>query len=143
MPPPVTELSGAAGPDDFPEPAIRTTYQYCARCHASPEVSPPNFLYGDAKKVRANLARCAERIFYRLDVWSLPPAQRPKTPMPPVHALAGLGVAAETWPEASALALLRQYSAGLVRAETGKEPRLADLEARGYENLRRCLATTR
>lgn len=134
MPPPVLELTGAAGPDDFPEPEIRTLYQYCARCHASPEVSPPNFLYGDAKRVRANLAHCAERIFYRLDVWSLPPEGRPKTPMPP------LGLAPEAWPEDPALALLRRYAAGLIKAETGKEPRFADLDARGYENLTNCLA---
>lgn len=140
MPDPALELAGAAGPDDFPEPAVRTLYQYCARCHASPEVSPPNFLYGDTTKVRANLAHCAERIFYRLDVWRLPSAARPKTPMPPVHSLSGLGLEANSWPEDPALALLRHYAAGLVKTQTGKEPRLADLEARGYENLRNCLA---
>jgi hypothetical protein len=139
MPPPVLETEGAAGPEDFPEPAVQALYQYCARCHATPEVSPPNFLYGDAGQVRANLARCAERIFYRLDVWRLPAGERPKTPMPPVHALTGRGLTAESWPADPALALLRQHAAGLLRAETGAAPRLVDLEARGYENLRSCL----
>lgn len=133
LPPPVLETGGAV--TDFPEPAIRALFQYCGRCHATPEVSPPNFLYGDEERVRDNLARCAERIFYRLDLWRLPVPERSKTPMPPVHALPALGLT----PADQRLSLLRQHAAGLLRQETGKEPRLADLEARGYESLRSCL----
>ncbi len=140
MPPPLLESAGAAGLDDFSEPAVRTLYRYCAGCHATPEVSPPNFLYGDVPAVRSNLAHCAERIFYRLAVWRLPENERPKTQMPPIHSLPGLGLAAETWPGAPYLALLQQHAASLVRAETGAAPRLEDLEARGYENLKSCLA---
>ena len=139
LPPPVLEADGAAGPDDFPEPAVKALYQYCARCHATPEPSPPNFLYGDVPTVRANLAHCAERIYFRLDVWSLPPEERPKTPMPPIHSLSALGLAAESWPGDPALALLRQHAAGFLRTQTGAAPRLAALETRGYENLRSCL----
>ncbi|MFL6291240.1 MAG: hypothetical protein ACJ759_10125, partial [Thermoanaerobaculia bacterium] len=133
LPPPVLETEGATA--DFEEPAIRALYQYCGRCHATPEVSPPNFLYGDREKVRANLARCAERIFYRLDLWRLPAPERSKTPMPPVHALSALGLT----PGDRHLVLLRQHAAGLLRRETGREPRLVDLETRGYESLRSCL----
>lgn len=140
LPPPALETGTPAGTAaDFPEPAIRTLYQYCGRCHATPEVSPPNFLYGDQDRVRANLARCAERIFYRLDLWRLPAPERSKTPMPPIHALHALGLTAETWPGDPHLALLRQHAAGLLRKETGREPRLADFETRGYESLRSCL----
>ncbi|HWM90931.1 MAG TPA: hypothetical protein VN493_09205 [Thermoanaerobaculia bacterium] len=144
LPPPVLERGetgsdGLAGPGDFPEPAVQALYQYCSRCHATPEVSPPNFLYGDRDRVRANLARCAERIFYRLEVWSLPAGERPKTPMPPIHSLPGLGLAAETWPGDPDLALLRQHAAGLLHKVSGREPRLADLETRGYESLQSCL----
>jgi hypothetical protein len=133
LPPPVLETGRAVA--DFPEPAVRALYQYCGRCHATPEVSPPNFLYGDAERVRANLASCAERIFYRLDLWRLPGPERSKTPMPPVHALPSLGLT----PGDPHLDLLRQHAAGLLRKETGREPRLADLEIRGYESLRSCL----
>lgn len=133
LPPPSLETPGAVA--DFPEPAIRALYQYCGRCHATPEVSPPNFLFGDERRVRSNLAHCAERIFYRLDLWRLPVPERSKTPMPPVHALAALGLT-EGDPR---LGLLRQHAAGLLRQETGKEPLLEDLEGRGYESLRRCL----
>jgi hypothetical protein len=137
MPAPVPETGRTASAADFAEPAVRDLFHYCARCHATPEASPPNFLYGDAQRVRTNVARCAERIFYRLDVWRLPATEWPKTPMPPVHALSSLGLAAGTDP---ALALIRQQAADLLRAETGREPRLAELEARGYESLRSCLA---
>jgi hypothetical protein len=133
LPPPVLETRATTA--DFAEPAVRSLYQYCGRCHANPEVSPPNFLYGDEQRVRTNLAHCAERIFYRLDLWNLPPTDRPKTPMPPIHALAALGLQ----PADPRLAPLRQHAAGLLRQETGKEPRLAELQARGYENLRNCL----
>lgn len=133
LPPPNLETTGIVA--DFPEPAIRALYQYCGRCHATPEVSPPNFLFGDEQRVRSNLAHCAERIFYRLDLWRLPGAERPKTPMPPVHALPALGLS-EGDPR---LGLLRRHAAGLLRQETGKEPRLEDLEGRGYESLRSCL----
>lgn len=139
MPPPVLESDGAAHLADFPEPAIQALYRYCANCHATPEPSPPNFLYGDAPAVRANLAHCAERIFYRLEVWRLPEAERPKTPMPPVHALPGLGLAADTWPGAPELELLRQHAADLVRAGSGEAPRFEALRAGGYESLKRCL----
>jgi len=135
LPPPVLETGGTVGPSDFPEPAVQALYQYCGNCHAKPEVSPPNFLYGDVERVRTNLARCAERIFYRLDLWRLPAPDRSKTPMPPVHALSALGLA----PGDPRLALLRQHAAGLLRKETGQEPRLADFESRGYESLRSCL----
>jgi hypothetical protein len=140
LPPPVLESGGTAGPDDFPEPAVKALYQYCGRCHATPEVSPPNFLHGDVETVRAHLSQCAERIFYRLEIWNLPESARPKTPMPPLQALRSLGLEAGSWPEAPDLALLRQHATGLLRAGTGPAPRLEDFQARGYENLRSCLS---
>jgi hypothetical protein len=139
LPPPLLEPGGEAGPDDFPEPAIKALYRYCGRCHASPETSPPNFLYGDAASVRANVAHCAERLFFRLDLWRLSPDARPKTPMPP---LASLGPSAQSWPNDPALALLRQHAADLLRVETGAAPRLEDFASRGYESLRSCLPMT-
>ena len=141
LPPPHLEAGDTARPEDFPEPAVRAFFQYCGRCHATAEPSPPNFLHGDAPQVRAQLTHCAERIFYRLDAWRLAPGDRTKTPMPPVHALPALGLSAATWPEDPALALLKQHTAGLLRAETGAPPRLEDLEVRGYESLRSCLET--
>lgn len=61
----------------------------CGQCHAADTAFPPAFLRGDDATVRARLAACAPRIAYRLAMNALPPAARPKVPMPPpasVHA---------------------------------------------------------
>ena len=55
----------------------------CARCHRTPERTPPNFLAGDRQRVGATLAHCAPRIFVRLAMWQAPEAERAKVPMPP------------------------------------------------------------
>jgi hypothetical protein len=73
-------------------------------------------------------------------MWGLPSDARSKTPMPPVHALEELGLSPAAWPESPELAGLRRYVADLLQSETGREPVLAELEARGYEKLRTCLA---
>lgn len=65
----------------------------CSQCHAENTAFPPGFLYGDESQVRAKLATCAQRMRYRLEMNRLPPAARPKTPMPPpaaAHAAAFL-----------------------------------------------------
>ncbi len=65
----------------------------CSQCHAENTAFPPGFLHGDEARVRANLAACAQRMRYRLEMNRLPPAARPKTPMPPpaaAHAAAFL-----------------------------------------------------
>ncbi|HRP23552.1 hypothetical protein [Thauera sp.] len=65
----------------------------CSQCHAENTAFPPGFLHGDEARVRANLATCAQRMRYRLEMNRLPPAARPKTPMPPpaaAHAAAFL-----------------------------------------------------
>ncbi|HEX9593203.1 MAG TPA: hypothetical protein VGB12_07655 [bacterium] len=115
-------------------------YHYCALCHQTNERSPPNFLHGTPAQVRDNLAHCAERLYVRLAMWGLPSDARSKTPMPPVHALEELGLSPAAWPESPELAGLRRYVADLLQSETGREPVLAELEARGYEKLRTCLA---
>jgi len=115
-------------------------YRYCALCHQTNDRSPPNFLRGTATQVRDNLGQCAERLYVRLAMWGRPGDARSKTPMPPVHALEELGVSPVTWPESPELAGLRRYVAGVLQSQTGKPPVLEELEARGYENLRTCLA---
>jgi hypothetical protein len=140
--------AGGAGPEEaeaerlaqrFPEPALRTFFHYCATCHATAQTSPPNFLHGEPALVRANLARCAERIFFRLSMSQVPHDDRPKTAMPPVQALRRLHLDPAEWPGNPDLTLLRQHVADLLRGQTGAAPRLEDLTARGYENLRECL----
>jgi hypothetical protein len=115
-------------------------YQYCATCHLGTEQSPPNFLHGDAKRVDANIKHCAERLYVRLGMWQLPPDARDKSPMPPAAALAALNTHPADWGRSAELAALQRLAAGLLRSQSGVEPSLAALTARGYETLRPCLA---
>jgi hypothetical protein len=121
------------------EAGIQPFFRYCALCHQSPEPTPPNFLYGSPEQVRANLAHCAPRILFRLDMWRLAPETRPKTPMPPASALAVLDVARETWPGDPDLAALKGYAASLLAAEPGTDRGAERLAERDYARLRSCL----
>jgi hypothetical protein len=89
-------------------------------------------LYGDAHEIEARVKQCAPRIAFRLDMWRMDPAQRAKTPMPPVHALPMLGRTEAQWRDGEDLARLR----AVVKAIG------ADAVAPGgnYEKLRPCLA---
>ena len=119
--------------------AMRPFYQYCATCHQTAEPLPPNFLAGTPGQVSAKLAHCAERLYVRLSMWQLPAGDRPKTPMPPVHALAGFGRTPEAWRVGGELSALKTYVSETLQSQTGKPPRVEELVGRGYENLRTCL----
>ena len=71
-----------------------------------PTAFPPNYLHGDASEIEARLAQCAPRILFRLRMWRLAPAERAKTPMPPVHALPMLGRSEAQWRDGAELARL-------------------------------------
>jgi hypothetical protein len=110
----------------------------CARCHRTPERTPPNFLAGDGKRVAASLAHCAPRIFVRLAMWQTPEAERPKVPMPPPGASHQGAPRIQAQPEPAIDALQARVAAWL-RAENGRTPDVAAMLARGYESLRPCL----
>lgn len=111
-------------------------HRQCAICHGMAEASPANFLYGDESQVPGKLAHCAERIFFRLAMDGLPAHERPKSPMPPV---AGLDRKQKPARRQAELADLKQWAAKQLEQESGKAPRIEDLMARGYWNLRSCL----
>jgi mono/diheme cytochrome c family protein len=115
-------------------------YRRCSLCHRTNERFPPNFLMGEPAEVREKLAHCAERLFLRLSMWELPEAQRSKTPMPPLQAFQQLGIEASEWQGHPELAALQEYARQQLLSQTGKTPQLEKLVARGYENLRPCLA---
>ena len=121
-------------------PAQAAAFQQpCGGCHATSERAPPNFLAGDAQRIRQNLAHCAPRIYVRLAMWDMKAGQRDKTPMPPPQAAR----AGHPWIQeapAEYIAPLRETVADWLRTETGHEPELANLLMHGYENLRPCLA---
>jgi len=136
------EAAGVTPQPASASPAVRTFLRYCASCHRTADPSPPNFLAGDAGRITANLAHCAERLFFRLSMWQLAAEGRAKTPMPPASALRGLEIDPGSWPHHPDLALLTAYAEDVLRRQTGEAPRLDDLAARGYEGLRSCLPPT-
>jgi hypothetical protein len=112
----------------------------CGNCHHSDEITPPNFLAGDAKRVTAALDACAPRIFVRLAMQDLPPAERDKTPMPPEPAL--LPGQVRTVPSArtsASLSAVRRAVEERLRIQYGRVPTAGELLQHGYENLRPCL----
>jgi hypothetical protein len=110
----------------------------CAPCHRTPEVSPPNFLWGDEAHVTAALHQCAPRMFARLSMWRVPSNERAKTPMPPARASQHGEPSVQTEPDPSIAELTREVARWL-RDETGEEPDISAMLAGGYERLRSCL----
>ena len=82
LPPAQPEHAPVGSSAAHPE-ALRPFFQHCGVCHAAPSAAPPGFLFGSAEAVQQNLSRCAARIRYRLAMWPLDVAARPKLPMPP------------------------------------------------------------
>ena len=121
-------------------PAQAAAFQQpCGGCHATAEAAPPNFLAGDAPRIRRNLAHCAPRIYVRLAMWDMKAPMREKTPMPPPQAAREGHPWIQDTP-AEYIEPLKDAVAGWLRAETGRDPELANLLMHGYENLRPCLA---
>jgi hypothetical protein len=136
LPPP--DVDGAApAPVDAADP-LATMRRYCGRCHDTPDRFPPNFLHGSDAPAR--VARCAERIAFRLGMWTLPPAQRPKTPMPPPAALQALHLPSESWPTHPDLEELRRIAGAAAAGPTDGRAPLADTSGREYASLPPCLA---
>jgi hypothetical protein len=119
-------------------PALRPFYRYCANCHQGRDTLPPNFLYGDAAQVAANLAQCAPRIYYRLGMWQLAAPDRPKTPMPPLLALHGLGIAEEQWRGNAELAAMRRSMEEILKTRGARAPQPDDYAGMAYESLPAC-----
>ncbi len=115
------------------DPALNYFYLHCARCHATREPFPPNFMSGNPADVQKNLRRCADRIYFRLSMWQVAPDLRPKTPMPPANALT---TDADQWAMASALAAMRAYVAPFADRELKNTP--DTWLGRSYEALRSC-----
>jgi hypothetical protein len=122
------------------DPAIKLFYRDCVPCHRTPEPTPPNFLFGDSEPVRSALAQCAERIYFRLDMWRLDPEDRPKTPMPPARDFDGLRLSEQKSFQTANLDKLKDYVATLLRNEKGQRLDLEQFASRSYPQLRSCLA---
>jgi hypothetical protein len=132
LPPP--EVDGASPARLDAADPLATMRRYCGRCHDTPDRFPPNFLHGEDAPAR--VAHCAERIAFRLGMWTLPPGERAKTPMPPPAALQALQVPAASWPGHPDLEELRRIASAAGPADA---PR-ADTSGREYASLPPCLA---
>lgn len=127
-------------PPPAPEAGVRQTFaEFCAACHATASPFPPNFLH-DGPSDGDGIARCAERIAFRLAMWDRPQAARTKTPMPPESWLRGAGLSPDEWRNGAPRAALRAHLADLL-AQAGASA--GAVEQRGkeaYEALPSCLA---
>jgi hypothetical protein len=121
------------------DPAIRAFRRYCASCHHEEIPFPPNFMHGTAQQVKEQMQQCVERLVVRLNMWQLPEADRPETPMPPVVALQRLKLSPEQWAGHADLTLLKSYVAGLATSQSGAPIRVQDLVTKGYDNLPACM----
>jgi len=139
--PPVIVRSGDGGAAEelSSEEPVAVFHRYCGECHDIPSPSPPNFLYGSPRRVRASLESCSERIFFRLSMWQRAGAGRAKTPMPPEPALVVHGLSASAWASHPDLDRLRRHAGELIRAHGDTPPRLAEMTSRAYERLPSCL----
>lgn len=130
---PVTtlDLTRPTGLVPAPPAALQRLQRYCAPCHDSAASFPPNFLSGDLATVQEKLTHCAARIDYRLRMWTLPAAQRGKTPMPPELALRADQRDPQHWPGSNEYRQLRQYINSLRTAPVAT--------TRDYTQLDSCL----
>ena len=126
---------------DSTAPPPQAFATFCAACHATAARFPPNFLTGRTEAGKSGIARCAERIAFRLAMWGRPEEARVKSPMPPESWLSGAGWSPAAWRDGAPLAALRDHVAELLaRAGTSAQ----EVERRGkqsYETLQPCLAT--
>jgi hypothetical protein len=117
---------------------LKLFQHYCGSCHHEPEPFPPNFLHGSPGRVKEQIGYCAQRILFRLEMWGLPPGERPEAPMPPVAGLVRLDVSPGQWPGHADLAKLKAYAASRAYPD-GRMPAKPAWLAQDYDTLQECL----
>jgi hypothetical protein len=112
----------------------------CGNCHHTDEITPPNFLTGDARRVTDALNSCAPRILVRLAMQDVPAVERDKSPMPPEPVLLpGQQSSAHNTRKSASISAVRRDIEERLRTEYGRVPTVTELLKNGYENLRPCL----
>jgi len=139
-------MAEAPGEPDPGAAARQAFARNCAPCHAgeAPGLAgePVNFLDPPSGTPADAVARCAERIHFRLALWDWPTSLRPKPPMPPADWLHGQGLDPEAWAAGEARAALRVYIAGLLALTGSSAARVEQIGSLDAERLRPCLAAT-
>ncbi|MGH7846515.1 MAG: hypothetical protein ACREQW_15285 [Candidatus Binatia bacterium] len=115
-------------------------YRKCAVCHGLSSPAPPNFMRGNLSQVKSKIEQCAERIYYRLDMWRLEPQQRPKTPMPPVSDFHKMGLAQQVNITPAEVAAMKEYVKGSLSSASEPASRWRELAGRNYVDLSTCLS---
>ena len=113
-------------------------YRKCGVCHGLSSPAPPNFMSGNLAQVKSKIGQCAERIYYRLDMWRLEAQQRPKTPMPPVGDFRKMSLAEQVNITPAEVAAMKEYAAAILRSAAGAN--WQEFSSRDYASLRPCLA---
>jgi len=136
--PPAVGTQKLAPPDGNPN--LAPFLKFCSACHRSNDPFPPNFLAGNAREAMRRIAHCSERIQYRLAMWDLDTAARPKTPMPP-RGFVGLDSATLAHWTSDSLTRLRHALENIAAQNAQPLPARETIRSRSYVELRRCLPT--
>lgn len=142
-PTPAPHLDIEAGPTDAVlsvalehRGPLLTFRHYCGACHAGDSTYPPGFLHGGGETILSNLARCAERIYYRLSMYRQTEDQG-VPPMPPAQGLSLAGTSIDDWRQSESLERLITYVRELL-VEEGRDP--GAVLGGSYQATRACLA---
>jgi hypothetical protein len=142
---PATKLEPVASADRYmpaaaqSDPVAMQFETQCGTCHHTAENTPPNFLSGDAQRVKESLRSCGPRIFARLAMRHLPAGQRVKSPMPPESPSVSARMQEQQPADERALIELQTTVGAALRREYGRDIGIDELLRRGYESLRPCL----
>jgi hypothetical protein len=142
---PAKKLEPVARADRYLPPAAQSdpvAMQFetqCGTCHHTAENTPPNFLSGDARRVKESLRSCGPRIFARLAMRQLPASQRVKSPMPPESPSVSARMLEQQPADERALIELQAAVGAALRKEYGRDIGIDELLRHGYESLRPCL----
>ena len=117
---------------------LRTFRHYCGACHSGDTANPPGFLRGSGESTVNQVRQCAERVYYRLSMWSRPHEAQSVPPMPPVQGLSIAGISIDDWRRGESLERLTEYARKLL-VKGGRNP--AELLDGNYHDARSCLAT--
>ncbi|MEO8325170.1 MAG: hypothetical protein ABI618_04925, partial [Nitrospirota bacterium] len=123
-----------------PSTPLHLLVKYCGDCHHGVDPAPPNFLHGSLDQIGENLAQCVERMYVRLSMWDVAPAQRGLSPMPPATALPRLANGSTHWPQQEEARLLKQYFLKLLEEQGKSPPSIADLTPQHVDGLSPCLS---
>jgi hypothetical protein len=123
------------------QPPLDIFYRKCGACHGLSSSAPPNFMFGDLSQVKSKIEQCAERIYYRLDMWRLEPQQRPKTPMPPISDFQRMNLSQQASLKPADVDVMKQYLAGGLRSGSGPSSSRREFTRRDYAGLRACLSS--